>query len=208
MMRKLQITLISCFLMFVGVSASHADSGFSDVAHSPNKDFFVARMTSPENKGRILVVDVKGKKAIAEFAKPRDGVIDWYEWVSDDRVVYQILLKSEKAGAVSGLTLVYAMDRDGGNRRQIFGYGLERSKRDTRINVRKEIKAEIEILDTLVKDRKVVLVAEYPLKKVGLNNYVRAKNRPVTISRLDVYSGKRKKVKAVPYGEVSKYRAS
>jgi len=194
--------------MFVGVSSSHAGSGFSDMAHSPNKDFFVARMTAPENKGRILVVDVKGKKAIAEFAKPRDGIIDWYEWVNNDRVVYQIILKSEKAGAINGLTLVYAMDRDGGNRRQIYGYGLERSKRDTRINVRKEIKAEIEILDTLVGDRKVVLVAEYPLKKVGLNNYVRAKNRPATISRLDVYSGKRKKVKTMSYEEVSKYRPS
>lgn len=179
--------------------------GLSDIQYSPDKTFFIARMGSGSKNDQILVVDAKAKNAITELAKPRDAVIDWYRWVDNDRVVYQILLQSEKAEAINGLTMVYAMDKDGGNRKQIFGLGLERHKRDTRINVRKEIKAQLEIADVLADDKKTVLVLEYPLKKVGSNNYVRAEERPVTLSRLDVYSGKRKKVQKLSYAEAKKY---
>jgi len=190
--------------LMIPLSQAWAGNGLSDIQQSPDQSHFIARMAGEANAERILVVDAKAKKAITEFAKPRDAMIDWYRWVDNDRVVYQIKLESDKANAINGLVMVYAMDKDGSNRKQIYGYGLERFKRDTRINKRKEVKAQLEIVDTLPSEKKLVLVAEYPLKKDGLNNYLRAKERPVTLSRLDVYSGKRKTVKKVSYAEAKK----
>lgn len=201
-MKRSLYTIVAALLM--PLSMASADNGLGDIQLSPDQSHFIARMTSDASKGRILVVDAKAKKAITEFANPRDAMIDWYRWVDNDRIVYQIKLKSDKANAINGLVMVFAMDKDGSNRKQIYGYGLERFKRDTRINKRKEIKAQVEIVDTLPKDKKLVLIAEYPLKKEGQNNYLRAKERPVTLSRLDIYSGKRKAVKKISYAEAQK----
>lgn len=201
-MKRLLFTLAAALLL--PMSQASANNGLADIQQSPDKSHFIARMTAENNSGRILVVDAAAKKAITEFAKPRDAIIDWYRWVDNDRVVYQIKLQSDKADAINGLVMVYAMDKDGSNRKQIFGYGLERFKRDTRVNKRKEIKAQLEIVDTLPAEKKLILVAEYPLKRDGMNKYLRAKERPVTLSRLDVYSGKRKMVKKISYAEAQK----
>lgn len=201
-MKRLLFTLAAALLL--PMSQASANNGLADIQQSPDKSHFIARMTAENNSGRILVVDAAAKKAITEFAKPRDAIIDWYRWVDNDRLVYQIKMKSDKADAINGLVMVFAMNRDGSKRKQIFGYGLERFKRDTRVNKRKEIKAQLEVVDTLPSEKKVILVAEYPLKKEGLNTYMRAKERPVTLSRLDVYSGKRKMVKKISYAEAQK----
>ncbi|MBB6521053.1 hypothetical protein [Pseudoteredinibacter isoporae] len=201
-MKRLLFTLAAALLL--PLSQASANNGLADIQQSPDQSHFIARMTADNNAGRILIVDAKAKKAITEFAKPRDAIIDWYRWVDNNRVVYQIKLQSDKADAVNGLVMVYAMDKDGSNRKQIFGHGLERFKRDTRINKRKEIKAQLRIVDTLPSEKKMILVAEYPLKREGMNNYQIAKERPVTVSRLDVYSGKRKTVKKVSFAEAQK----
>lgn len=48
-------------------------------------------------------------------------------------------------------------------------------KSDNRIIKCKEVKALLEIINTLPSEKRLVLVAEYPLKKHGLNNYQPAK---------------------------------
>lgn len=192
------------FTIFLALNASiaQADTVFDGVLDSPSKSFYIGNLVKNGlDKNQIFIVDVKAKKAIAAINPSRDMVIDWYRWANDDRVLYQLSYKTDKAGHVNGLTVLMSMDRDGKNRKQIYGAGLESRKRDTRINVRREIKAYVEMVDSLPKDKKNVLIAEYPLKRTGLAKYEVSRDRSVQISKINVYSGKRKKVKTVSFGE-------
>ncbi|MXR68345.1 prolyl oligopeptidase family serine peptidase [Shewanella sp. JBTF-M18] len=176
---------ISISLLLVNYPAYSATS--NDFSRHP--EFYNVKISS-DGKHLAVLVNTEGRKTLAfldsntfkvTFAlggEKRDQVADYY-WVNDERVVVQV---EQVRGALEkplNYGEIYAVNFDGSKGRMIFGY---RSKKPT---------AEGGFLiDTLKQDDKYVLISKRALSR-------RTDVLP-EVTKLNVYSGKARKVKRAP----------
>jgi len=172
---------------------------FSGMKISPDGEF-VALHTGKYGRSALLFVDLKNKKVVSGIRAPENGEIDEYYWISPTRLIY--MLAERQPGVIQPARTgeIFAINRDGGSTRQLYGYRAEESTLDTRLATRKKSLASAELLSTLKKDADHILIAEHPWRSYGLYWTYDPDAKPL-ISRLDVYSGKKQQLDMAPLSD-------
>jgi dipeptidyl aminopeptidase/acylaminoacyl peptidase len=165
---------------------------------SPDGEF-VALRTGKYGRSALLFVDLKNKKIVSGIRAPENGEIENYYWISPTRLIY--MLAERQVGLMQPVPTgeIFAINRDGGSTRQLYGFRAEQSTLDTHLATRKASFASAELLSTLKKDADHILIAEYPWINVGTVWRYDPDAKPL-ISRLDVYSGKKQQLDMAPLG--------
>ena len=94
------------------------DPVLADAKLSPNARYLAAIYGMPGRRAALVVIDVQQKTSTlaAGFS---DGDIRRFEWVNDGRLVFDITDRQVAPGGVELAAGLYAVDRDGGNLRQL-----------------------------------------------------------------------------------------
>jgi len=118
-------------------------------------------------------------------------------WVSPTRVIYTIAQRQRDNVTPTPTGEIFAIDRDGGSARQLYGYRAGQSTLDTHMQTRQASYATPVLLQVPRKDPNHVLIAEYPWRNAGNVWYSNPDAKPL-ISRLDIYSGKKQQLDMAP----------
>jgi len=169
---------------------------FGGVKISPDGQF-IAVLTGKYGSSTLLFTDLKAKKNVGGIRTPEDCVIDEYHWVSPTRVIYTIAQRQRDNVTPTPTGEIFAIDRDGGSARQLYGYRAGQSTLDTHMQTRQASYATPVLLQVPRKDPNHVLIAEYPWRNAGNVWYSNPDAKPL-ISRLDIYSGKKQQLDMAP----------
>ncbi|MBB6521054.1 alpha/beta hydrolase family protein [Pseudoteredinibacter isoporae] len=168
---------------------------YLDVKISPDGSSLAARVRQGDDMLLMFVDIATGKPSGAIKASNGDIVYNYY-WANNERVVYQFAKKVSSLDVPVSFGM-WAINKDNTRRKLIYGHGVDKGKTGTRLNQKQEIKAAVEFISPLMDDPKNILIVEHPLSRIG--NYLHdLRNIAPSISKLNVYSGKRYKVETLP----------
>ena len=90
----------------------------ADAKLSPNARYLAAIYAAPGQRAALLVIDVQQKtsKMVARYS---DGDIRRFDWVNDGRLVFDLTDHQVAPGGANMAAGLFAVDRDGGNLRQL-----------------------------------------------------------------------------------------
>ncbi|MCV6621432.1 MAG: alpha/beta fold hydrolase [Cellvibrionaceae bacterium] len=168
---------------------------YLDVKISPDGSSLAARVRQGEDMLLMFVDIASGKPSGAVKASNGDIIYDYY-WANDERIVYQFARKivSTENPVMGGM---WAINKDNSRRKLIYGAGVDKGKTGSRLNNKRDINAAVEFISPLINDPKNVLIVEHPLSPVGKFLYD-LRNIAPSVSKLNVYSGKRYKLETLP----------
>lgn len=169
-----------------------ASAEFTDIKISPTGKYLSGiSIDKEEDKRALIILDMKTMKPsyVANF--DGKGEVGSYYWVNDERVVLQKTYKQQRIETSAYYGEMLAVNADGSKPKYIFGYkGDDRASGGTSIKKSAPIQATSYMLDTLQDEEDDILVMAYPW--TGTNHTI------TQIYRVDVYSGKRKKLTSSP----------
>lgn len=167
-------------------------------------------LISPDGKHLSVVVRRNGEDILAildrETRKPtgsfrvsgRGMAVGDVTWVNNERVVYSVTESySWNKRRFSNGELI-GVNVDGKKHKLIFGYRSGESTLNTKIKKNEANNGNQEIIDLLEDDDKHILIAFYPWRLMG-NMWVNNSDAHTLIYKLNVYTGKTKKVDSLPY---------
>jgi dipeptidyl aminopeptidase/acylaminoacyl peptidase len=94
------------------------NNAFSGAALSPNAKFLAARVGRPGKRDALVVVDLTNN-AIKVVASLTNSDVGNFNWVNDNRLVFDVTDKTVAQGDLRFFPGLYAVDRDGTNSRQL-----------------------------------------------------------------------------------------
>ena len=123
-------------------------------------------------------------------------------WVNNQRVIYTVTESSAWNKHQYDVGEIYGVNVDGKKHKRIFGYQAGEESTGTNLRKKKADYGNNEILDLLPDDDKHILLAFYPWYIVN-NRWRSNPNVNPVIYKLDVYSGRKKKVGnlSMPYAD-------
>jgi dipeptidyl aminopeptidase/acylaminoacyl peptidase len=93
-------------------------ASFGGALLSPSGKYVAAKVSLPDGRDRLAVVDLATSKATA-VAAFSDADIGHFQWVSDERLLFDSTDKELAPGDVTSAPGLFAVDRDGRNFRQL-----------------------------------------------------------------------------------------
>lgn len=170
---------------------------------SPAGDYLAVTMLI-EGQAALGIIDLKTRKVSGQLRFPRGNEVADFEWVNARRVVASV---ARSAGPLDQPALtgeLYGIDADGKRRTYLFGYrGADQTSGAATTAVRAEY-ATAFLFDPLTEDPLGALVRVYRWRNAG---DARGYRDPV-IERIDVNTGKRERVAALPGYEPAQAVAS
>ncbi|MBB3119738.1 alpha/beta hydrolase family protein [Pseudoduganella violacea] len=102
----------------VPIEAFFTNPEFSEARLSPSGNYVAAKASHNGQRMRLIVVDLQNNaaKVVAQFA--RADIRD-FQWISDQRLLFNLTDRSVGQGDVAHAPGLFAVDRDGGNFRQL-----------------------------------------------------------------------------------------
>ncbi len=168
-----------------------------EVILSPDGKHIVA-LLNHQGKEVFNIINLENKKPISLIATRGAGEnIGNVHWVSNDRIIYSIFETSGGDKRKSATGELYGVNLDGSLHKIIFGYRAGEQTTGTRIKKRKASYGSHRIIDLLKDDEKHVLIVYYPWKLRG-NFWVYNDSAIPIIQKLNVYTGKLKKIDVLP----------
>jgi dipeptidyl aminopeptidase/acylaminoacyl peptidase len=169
---------------------------FGEVKISPDGEY-LALATGKYGRSAVVFIERKTQKVTSGVRTREGGEIDQFEWISPTRVLYSIA--ERWPGIVQPIRTgeLYAIDRDGGRHKQLYGARAGESSTGTHLKKRESSFGSAELLSVLEDDPKHILIAEYAWH-VGVYVMRSTPDAKPIVSRLDVYSGAKKKLDHVP----------
>ena len=208
-MKKTILILISLFLSFstaaeelpVEYFVKHGD--YLDIKMSPDGEHFAARI---REKGRVVLIFIRAKdwKAISGLNPGDENELFDVTWVNNERVVFSLAEKQGYHDRASSYGELYGLNVDGTKKELLYGYRSSDKKLGSRINTKVDTFGNQEILNVLPKDKKHILILEHPWQRIG-NRYYPRQNRPPIVSKLNVYTGKKRKIEIIPFPGAQAY---
>lgn len=165
-----------------------ADSEFSGVKISPDGKHLGVILIEDE-KRTLLILNLESMKPTYAVKFSGDEEVGSYYWVNEERVVLQKLYKHAQREVSDYYGELLAVNFDGSKSKYLFGYNSDTSA-STKIKSNGGIQATAFVLDTLKDDKDDIFVMAYPWNK---QNYTYTE-----VYRVDVYSGKRKRLTTSP----------
>jgi len=177
--------------------SGHSD--YQNIKISPDGKTLAVK-SHQKKRNSITFIDVETLKPTGAINVRQGDDIYSYRWVNNDRIIYKPAKKTARYDRPIAYGQVKAINKDLSRRRIVYGFGASRSKTGSLVNsgAKSERKASVEILSTLEAEPDYILIAEYPWTLKG-NTYYDARNKPVIISRLNVYTGRIKNLETLRY---------
>lgn len=180
----------------INAFSKHGD--YLDMKLSPDGKHLLAR-TRIEGRVVMFFFDSKTMQVVGGVKPPNNDEIHSATWINNERVVYQYREKSFNFDRPVPTGELFAVNIDGSKATMLFGYRAGESTTGTRMKKRESTRAAAEIISPLVNDDKHILIAEYPFSQEGKYLIDDRKRQPI-ISRLNVYTGAKRKIEVIPYG--------
>lgn len=193
----LSIVSFAVFSLQIPIENFVKHGDYLDMDLSPDGKHISARMRV-EGRVYLVFLDTETMKIVGGV-KPRSGdEIHSAAWINDERIVYQFreaVYSSDRPVATGEL---FATNIDGSKSTTLYGYRAGESSTGTRLKKREDSNATPEIISNLVNDEKQILIVEYPWTLKGRFWQDTRQTKP-EISRLNVYSGKKRKLEVLPH---------
>ncbi|TQV89361.1 alpha/beta hydrolase family protein [Aliikangiella coralliicola] len=164
-----------------------------DVKISPDGKH-LAVILNKNGKDVLAILDRNTRKPLSAFGVKGSGRgVGYFDWVSDSRLIYAVTESYSWDKAIRLNGELFGVNIDGSQHKIIFGYRSEDVKPGSRLNQDKAEYGSHEIIDMLKEDEKHILISFFPWREMGL--YYAHDSRVIpTVYRLNVYSGKKRKV--------------
>lgn len=175
--------------------AEHGD--YLELTISPDGRHLAARV---RRDGSVyLVIFRRADREVVGGARPDDNSeVHSVTWVNNERVVFEYAEKQVGRDAPIPTGELYAVNVDGSSRKMLYGFRAGDARLGTRISRKDDAFASQEILSVLPDDKDHILIIEYPWSLVGKFWYDNRSKQSI-ISKLNVYSGRKKKIETLPY---------
>lgn len=147
----------------------------------------------------LLVVEVDSGRVVGGVRARSDGLIVQVDWVTNERLVFQIAERVRGAAYVGGTGEIYAMDFDGSSQRLLFGVraGRPASFGRAQANRARTRFADGTLVSTLPQQPRHILISEQPWRASG--GYWRLdRDAHPRLLRLDVRTGRSSVLGSVP----------
>jgi dipeptidyl aminopeptidase/acylaminoacyl peptidase len=169
---------------------------FGVIKLAPDNEY-IAFTTGKYGRTKLFFRSLEDAKRVSGIQAPEGFEILDFEWVSATRVIYFIAQRQPGVVRASFTGEIFAIDRDGKQGAQIYGYRAGGSSTGSRLSNGQSTYATPELLSTLKSDDRYVLIAEYPWIQELSRYRFNPEAQPVLV-RLDVYTGKKTRVGFVP----------
>lgn len=170
---------------------------YLNVTISPDGKHLAAQMRK-DDQVVVAFLRLKDNKIISGVRPGEKNELHQVRWVNNERVVYTFAEKLHYLDTPIAQGELYATNIDGTQKQIIYGFRASDKKLGTRISKRENSFATPEILSVLEDDDKHILILEHPWSNIdGFWYDNRAKSS--VISKLNVYSGKKRKIETLPY---------
>ena len=157
-----------------------------DIQLSPDGSH-LAILSLEGRRGVVLIVERQGFKPIHKVFFEDDAGVGTFSWVNDERLVFSKVYYSASREQPYGIGELFATNLDGSQARYIFG--IKKGKRAAgKVRSGPDQYSAATLLDTLPNDSKNILVVS--------REFVRG--APAEVYKLNVYSGRAKKVARAP----------
>ncbi len=173
----------------------HGD--YLDLKLSPDGKHMAARVRH-DSQVYLAFIDSQSNKVVGGVRPGNKNEIHSVSWVSNKRVIYEFSEKRFYTDKPISTGELYAVNIDQSQHTLLYGYRAGDSKLGSRISNKEDIKATQEFLNVLANDKKHILVVEYLWSKRGNYWYDDRVKHPI-ISKLNVFTGKKKKLESIPY---------
>lgn len=208
--RRMLFFILSFFLLFKTHSLmakvlpletfiKHGD--YLEIQISPDGKHLAGRFRS-DDAVALIFIDIEKRKIVGGARAMRGGDIHSVTWVSNKRVVYEIAEKRTGFDSKSSTGELFAINIDGSNSKHLYGYRASDEKTTSRISNKKNTYSSLEVLNVLENDKKNILIIEYPWEQDG-NYWYNRRSRSAIISKLNISSGRKKKIEVIPYNDVT-----
>ena len=167
---------------------------YYSVKISPTGEYIALGIKEQGEHG-MVILDAKTLKTIrtARFPYPRQ--VGPFYWVNDERLVIKTLVARAWESEPIYIGELYSVNYDGTGGEIIYGFGAGEAGGGSRIRRKKSAKATAEIVSFLSDDPRHILISSEKWSKDG--------SKKPQLLRLDVYSGKTKKITQAPLPSAS-----
>lgn len=160
---------------------------------SPNGDYLAVTMLI-DGQVALGIIELKTRKVTGQLRFQKGSEVADFDWVGPKRVVVSVAKSFGPLDQPALTGELYGIDADGSRRTYLFGYrGADQTSGAATTEVRAEF-ASAFLFNPLINDPLGALVRVYRWRNAGDARGV----RDPLIERLDVYSGKRERVAALP----------
>jgi acetyl esterase/lipase len=201
------MTRIIAFLFFfaslTGISAEipvanfvkHGD--YLNMELSPDGKHISARI---RNEGRVFLVflDTATMQVVGGIKPRSSDEIHSASWVNNERVVYQFREAVYYSDSPIATGELFATNIDGSGAEMLYGYRAGVNANGSKISKREDTAATPEIISKLVSNERQILIVEYPWTLEG-RVYYDTRKKETVISRLNIYTGIKRKVETLPF---------
>ena len=174
----------------------HGD--YLDLKLSPNGKHIAARVRV-DGRVFLAILNAADMQIVGGIKPGNKDIIHTVNWVNDERLVFEYAEKQSYLDSPIPTGELFAMNIDGSQKEMLYGYRASDERTGSRLSSKENTLASQEILSYLEDDEDHILIAEYPWTKEG-TLYYDSRERPPIISRLNIYSGKKRKLDVLPYG--------
>ncbi|MEM7359628.1 MAG: S9 family peptidase [Pseudomonadota bacterium] len=164
----------------------HGD--YLDLKLSPDGKHLAGRMRKDETV-MLFVLKIDNMELVGGVKPPSNTIIHTLTWANNERIVFEFAQRYSQLDTPIATGELFVTNLDGTDTKLIYGYRAGDEETGRRLHTRKDTRASHEIISLLEEDRKNILIAEYPWA---------TKSIPV-ISKLNIYTGRKKKVERVPF---------
>jgi dipeptidyl aminopeptidase/acylaminoacyl peptidase len=207
MKTRLNQGLFAALLLCLSIAVAAAELGVEDFVKLPSSrdakispdGKHLSLVLRKEGEDVLAVIDLATREPVSSFrVSGRTRAVGNVTWVNDERLVYTVTesyawnKRRFSNGELIGVNV------DGKKHKLIFGYRSGESTLNTKLRKNKANNGNQEIIDLLEGDDKHILIAFYPWRLIG-NSWHNNPDAETLIYKLNVYTGKTKKVEALPY---------
>lgn len=165
----------------------HGD--YLDLKLSPDGEHLAGRLRK-DGTVLLFVMDTHTQEIVGGVKPPANSEIHTVTWANNKRLVFEFAQRFsyifDQPVATGEL---FGVDIDGSNADLLYGFRAGDNETGRRLHTKSDIRASQEIISLLEHDDDHILIAEYPWV---------AKPIP-TVSRLNIYTGRKKKVERIPF---------
>ncbi|MGQ8367259.1 alpha/beta hydrolase family protein [Glaciecola sp. 1036] len=199
--------LFSLCLLVVTVAASaqqlplqyfikHGD--YLDLSLSPDGKHLAARILY-DGKVFLAIMDSETMKVVGGARPMNNDIIHSATWVNNERIMYEYAEKQFYYDSPIPTGELYAMNIDGSKNELLYGYRAGDQKAGSRISSKEDTLASQEILSLMQNDDDFILIIEYPWSMQN-GKYYDKREKPPIISKLNIYSGRKRRIDSLPHG--------
>lgn len=172
-------------------------SDYLDLKLSPDGKHIAGRIRQ-NDKVNLYVMRTSDGKVVTGVEAPSKDTIHTVTWVNNERLVYEFAEKTHFLDQPSPTGELYAISVDGSDSKLLYGFRAGDGRFGSRIKSRESTKASQEVISSLSNDKKHILILEHPWEKRGQYLWDSRQREP-TVSKLNVYTGRKKKVEHIPF---------